>query len=85
MRLIAAIAGILISIPPLIFFWIGAQTFIRPTEKALATFVTIETAALLIVSAALLFTPAVQRLQLGLLLATIATVALILMADRLFR
>ena len=85
MRFVAAIAGILLSLPPLIFFWIGAQTFLRPLERALAVAVSLETGALLLVSIALLFTPSVQRIQLVLLIATIATVALVLLAYRLLR
>ena len=85
MRFVAAIAGVVLSVPPLIFFWIGTQTFLRPAEKLLAVAVTIETAALLALSVALLFTPAVQRVQAVLLLATFVTVALIFAGYRLLR
>lgn len=82
MRFVAAIAGILVSVPPLIFFWIGTQTFLRPLEKALALVVTVETGALLLLSVALLFTPSVQRLQGILLIVTVAAIVAILMANR---
>jgi hypothetical protein len=85
LRLVAAIAGILVSVPPLIFFWIGGQTFIRPLERALAVAVTVETGALFLVSIALLFTSSLQRLQGILLITTMATVAIILGAYRLLR
>jgi uncharacterized membrane protein len=78
MRFVAAIAGIVVSVLPLIFFWIGAQTFIRPHERALAVGATLETGALLLMSIALFFTPSVQRLQGILLITTIGTVAIIL-------
>jgi len=71
MRLIAAIAGILTAVPPLVFFWIGTQTFLRPLERALSLVVTTETAALLLVSVAMLVTPSVQPLQAILLAATV--------------
>ena len=85
MRFIAAIAGILLSLPPLIFFWIGAQTFIKTGERLLATAIAIETFALLALSIALLFTPAVQRVQILLLLATVATLVAVFGALRLLR
>jgi hypothetical protein len=85
MRFVAAIAGVLVSVPPLIFFWISTRTFVRPPERALAIAVTIEAGALLLLSLALLFTPSLQRLQGILLLATIATIAIILAANRLLR
>lgn len=85
MRFVAAIAGVLVSIPPLVFFWIGARTFVRPPERLLAIAVTIETGALLFLSLALLFTPSLQRLQGILLSATVATVAIILVANRWLR
>ena len=56
MRFVAAIAGILVSVPPLIFFRIGTRTFVRPPERALAIAVTIEAGALLLLSLALLLT-----------------------------
>ena len=85
MRFVAAITGIVVSVPPLVFFWIGTQTFLRSSEKLLALAVTLETAALLALSVALLFTPAVQRLQVVVLLATLVTVALIFAGYRLIR
>ena len=85
MRFIAAIAGVILSVPPLIFFWIGTQTFTRLSERVLAIAMTIETGALLILSVALLFTPAVQRLQTLLLLSTPVTIVLILAGYRLLR
>ena len=85
MRFVAAIIGILVSLPPLIFFWIGTQTFLRPLERLLAALVTAEAGALLILSAALLFRPSVQRLQAILLIATIVTVSLTLVVNRLVR
>jgi hypothetical protein len=84
-RFVLAIAGILVSVPPLIFFWIGTQTFARHSEKALAVVMTVETGVLLVLSIALFFAPSVQRLQAVLLLATIAISALILMAHRFFK
>jgi hypothetical protein len=85
MRFVAAIAGIILSIPLLIFFWIGTQTFMRSSERALAMAVTLETAALLALSVALLFTPSVQRVQAVLVLATLVTIALIMAGYRLLR
>jgi hypothetical protein len=84
-RFVLAIAGILVSVPPLIFFWIGTQTFARHSEKLLAFVMMVGTGALLALSIVLFFVPSVQRLQAVLLIATIVTSALILMADRLFR
>jgi hypothetical protein len=82
-RFLTAFAGILLSVPPLIFFWIGSQTFVRPLEKGLAVAVTLETGALLVMSIALFFTPSVQRIQTLLLAATAVTVAVIIfMAGR---
>ena len=85
MRFIAAIAGILISILPLIFFWVGAQTFNRPQEKALAMIMVILSGALLLASGSLLFSPSMQRLQWVLLAATIIAVAAILVLHRTLR
>lgn len=85
MRFVAAIVGMLVSVPPLIFFWIGAQTFIRQKERALAVAVAVETGALLLLSIALLFTASVQLLQFLLLLATLATIVGLLIAYRLFK
>lgn len=85
MRFVAAIAGIVLSVPSLIFFWIGTQTFVRLSERALAIAMTLETGALLGLSVALLFTPAVQRVQTLLLLSTLVTVVLILAGYRLLR
>ncbi len=85
MRFVAAIVGIVVSIPPLLFFWIGTRTFIRPLKKALAVVVTAETGALLVLSVALLFTPSVQRFQGILLIAAVGTVAFIVVANRFLR
>lgn len=85
MRFVTGLVGLAVSIPPLIFFWIGTKTFIRPWEKALAFVVTAETGALLLVSIALLFTPTLQRLQGTLLIASVLTVAAIVMAYRLIK
>jgi hypothetical protein len=78
MRFVVAILGILLSLPPLLFFWIGSQTFIRRGEHRLAVAVTIESSALLALSIASLFTPSIQRIQLAVLIATVATVAAVL-------
>ena len=84
MRFLMAVAGVLLSVPPLIFFWIGSQTFVRPLEKGLAMAVTLETGALLVLSIALFATPSVQRIQTLLLAATAVTVAIVIfMASRL--
>ena len=83
MRVVAAIAGILVGLPTLIFFWIGTQTFVRPLEKALAYAVTFETGALLLLSLMLLFTASVQRPQAVLLGTSVVTIAVILIAHRL--
>jgi hypothetical protein len=85
MRFVASIVGIVMSVLPLIFFWVGAQTFVRPLERGLAYGMVIGTGSLLALSIALLFTPFVQRIQFILLVATIAAVAIILTADRLFK
>ena len=82
MRFVAAIAGVLVSVPPLIFFWVGTQTFLRTLERGLAFAMVIATCALLGLSVALLFTPSVQRLQGVLLIATIAAVTIILIMHR---
>ena len=82
MRFVAAIAGVLVSVPPLIFVWVGAQTFVRSLERGLAFAMMVATFALLGLSVALLFTPAVQRLQGMLLLATIATLTVALVVYR---
>jgi hypothetical protein len=82
MRFVAALAGVLVSVPPLIFFWIGTQTFTRDVERALAYVMTIESAALLVLSIALFFTPSVQRIQLILLIITIGSFAAVLGANR---
>ena len=85
MRFLVAILGILVSIPPLIFFWIGSQTFVRGSERALAVAITLETAALLAFSIALFFTPSVLRIQVILLAVTIVTVAAVLGAHGLLK
>jgi hypothetical protein len=84
-RFVLALAGILVSVPPLFFFWIGSQRFIRRLKRALAIAVTLETGVLLLLSLALLFTPAVARSQAILLISTVATIAVILLAYRLLR
>jgi hypothetical protein len=84
-RFVTALAGIIVYIPPAIFFWIGTQTFIRPLERVLALVVTLKAGALLLLSVALIFTPFVQRAQAFLLLATGTTVIAILVAHRLLR
>ena len=85
MRFVAAIAGLILSVPPLVFFWVGTQTFMRSSERALAMAMTLEAAALLALSVALLFTPSVQRIQVLLLLVTLVTIALIFAGYRLLR
>jgi len=85
LRFVAAIAGVFLSVPPLLFFWIGTQTFTRSSERLLALAVTLETAALLALSLASFFTPAVHRVQAYLLLATFVTVAVILAGHDLLR
>lgn len=35
-RYLIATCGVLMSLPLILFFWIGAQTFVRPKEKAAA-------------------------------------------------
>ena len=77
MRALAAIAGIILSGPTLLFFWIGAQTFIRAHERILAVALAIEAAALLALSIGLLFTPAVQRIQAVLLGTTLLSLAVV--------
>ncbi len=67
MRWLLALTGLLIGMPAFLFFWIGSQTFIKPHERILATVISVETAALIALSVALLFTAGVQRAQ-GLLL-----------------
>jgi hypothetical protein len=85
MRFVTAVAGVLIAVLPLIFFWVGAQTFLRPLERTLAFAMVVETGALLLLSLALFFTPSVQRIQAIVLFATIASTGLILVAHRLLR
>jgi hypothetical protein len=85
MRFVAAFAGVVIGIFPLIFFWVGAQTFVRPLERALAFAMVVETGALILLSLALFFTPAVQRIQAIILVATIVSTALILITYRMLR
>ena len=85
MRFVAGIAGILLGVPPFIFFSIGARTFNRTLEKALAVGVTLETGALLLLSVALFFTPSVQRVQAAFLFATLITMTAILLAHRFLR
>ena len=78
MRALLVIAGIVLSVPSLIFFWIGTQTFIRSHERLLAVALTLETGALLALSIALIFSPSVQRAQSLLLLATLASLAIVI-------
>lgn len=85
MRFLLAFSGIIVSLPPLIFFWIGSQTFIRLSERILATAITIESGALLALSTALLFTPSAQRVQTILLVVTIFTLAVVFGANRLLK
>jgi hypothetical protein len=85
MRFIAAIAGILLSVPPLIFFWIGAQTFIKAGERLLATAIAIETLALLAASIALFFAPSVQHVQLVLLVATMLSLTAVAVAMKILK
>jgi hypothetical protein len=73
-RFVTAVVGFVLSILPLIFFWIGVHTFTRPIERGLAFGMVILTGALFILSLALLFTPSVQRLQSLVLLLTIVAV-----------
>jgi len=82
MRFVVAVAGILVSVPPLLFFGIGTQTFIRSSEKALAVGVTALSCALLTFSVMLLFTASVQRFQVILLIATVAVVGVVLAIAR---
>ena len=83
MRFIAAIAGILLSVPPLIFFWIATQTFIKAGERLLAAAIAIETLALLAASIALFFAPSVQRVQLVLLVATVLSLTAVAVAMKI--
>jgi hypothetical protein len=82
MRFVLAIFGMLIGTPPLLFFWIGSQTFVRPRERQLAIMVTCETAALIALSAALLFTPSVEPIQIVVLIVTIATLGAVWIVAR---
>lgn len=75
MRAVLAVLGILLSAPALFFFWIATQTFIRLPERLLAYVLTLTTSLLLGLSVVLIFNPAVQRVQIILLAATIATLA----------
>jgi hypothetical protein len=75
MRAVLAVLGILLSTPALLFFWIGTQTFIRLRERVLANVLTLATGLLLGLSVALIFNPAVQRVQIILLAATIVMLA----------
>ena len=54
------------------------QTFIRSHERLLAVALTLETGALLALSIALIFSPSVQRAQSLLLLATLASLAIVI-------
>jgi len=85
MRFVAAMIGILVGVPPFLFFWVGAQTFIRSPEKVLAVVVAAQSGALLLLSATLFFTPSVQRLQGMLLIVTVATIGIIFAAYRALR
>jgi len=85
MRFFAAILGVLVSILPLIFFWVGAQTFLRPLERGLAIAMFLASGALLLLSIALLVTPSVQRLQAMMLVITFGAVAAIFIAYQLTR
>ncbi|MCP3731294.1 hypothetical protein M9978_12735 [Sphingomonas sp. MG17] len=82
MQFLAAIIGMLVSVPPLIFFWIGTGTFVRPSERRLAVIVTLVSAALLALSAVLFFTRAVQAVQGTLLAVQVLAVSLILLTYR---
>jgi len=62
-RAVTIIAGLLLAMPTLLFFWIGAQTFIRPLERMLAVTLATQAAALLALSLILVFTPVAQRMQ----------------------
>jgi hypothetical protein len=75
MRAILAVLGILLSAPALLFFWVGTQTFIRLSERLLANVLALATGLLLGLSVVLIFNPAVQRVQIILLAATIAMLA----------
>lgn len=78
MRIVMAIAGILLSTPALIFFWIGSQTFLRTHERLLAVALTVETAALLALSIGLLFTSSLLRIQAVLLGLTLVSIIAVL-------
>ena len=82
MRFVAGILGILVSMPSLLFFGIGAQTFGRPLEKALATGVTLLSGALLLLSAAVFFSASIQRVQVFVLIATVVIVGATLITAR---
>jgi hypothetical protein len=85
MRIVMAIAGILLSTPALIFFWIGSQTFLRTPERLLAVALTVETAALLALSVGLLFTPSLLRLQALLLGLTLASLVVVIILARVWK
>ncbi len=81
-RALMAIAGILLSGPTLIFFWIGTQTFTRIHERLLAVALTIAAGALLALSLGLIFTPTAQRLQSVLLGTTLFLLAIVFVIYR---
>jgi hypothetical protein len=78
MRFIAAIVGILVSLPTFALSMFGTHAFVSLTERAWAMAVALEAGALFFVSALLIFTSSIQRLQGALLIVTVVTIALIL-------
>jgi hypothetical protein len=72
MRAVLVVLGILLSVPALLFFWVGTRTFIRLHERLLANVLTLAMGLLLALSVVLIFNPAVQRVQIILLATTIA-------------
>ena len=83
MRFVVAIAGILLSLPLGVFFWIGSRTFIRNGERAFARAVLVAAVGLFGLSLAALFVPSLARANaIGVVAALLAYVGFWLYAKR---
>lgn len=76
-RISLVAAGLVVSVPTLLFFWVGSRTFIRARERWLAVAMAAGAGLLLVLSIGLIFDASVQRVQLILLVAFFGTNALL--------
>ena len=84
MTFLVAIAGILLSLPLGVFFWVGSRTFIRSGERGCARVVLVAAMGLFGLSVSALFVPSLARANsIGVVAALLAYAGLWLYAKRL--